>query len=60
MSNKYKELINGFESRFRTLISEYKQLQEQNQLLRSELERKQNDLMQAHSEVLELRKKYDD
>jgi len=59
MTNRYEELIHAFETRLRKLISEYKSLQEQNSLLKDELERKQTDLMHAHQEVLELRKNYD-
>lgn len=59
MANNYDELISGFESKLRKLISEYKSLQEQNIRLKAELDRKQTDLMHAHQEVLELRKSYD-
>ena len=59
MTNRYEELINAFEKRLRKLISEYKSLQEQNILLKVELERKQTDFMEAHQEVLDLKKKYD-
>lgn len=59
MTNRYEELINAFEKRLRKLISEYQSLQEQNSLLKAELDRKQTDLMHAHQEVLELRKNYD-
>jgi DNA gyrase/topoisomerase IV subunit A len=59
MTNRYEELINAFEIKLRKLISEYKSLQEQNALLKSELNRKQNDLMIAYQDILELRKNYD-
>lgn len=59
MTNKYDELIHAFEAKLRKLITEYKSLQEQNTKLIADLERKQNDLMHAHQEVLELRKDYD-
>jgi len=59
MTNRYEELINAFEKRLRKLISEYKSLQDENSLLKAELNRKQTDLMLAHQEVLELRKNYD-
>ena len=59
MANNYDELISGFESKLRKLISEYKSLQAQNAQLKADLERKQTDLMLAHQEVLELRKNYD-
>lgn len=59
MTNKYDELISAFEKRLRKLFSEYQSLQDQNASLKADLERKQNDLMHAHQEVLELRKNYD-
>ena len=59
MTNKYEGLIHAFETKLRKLISEYKLLLEKNSLLKAELERKQTDLMQAHQEILELRKNYD-
>ena len=59
MTNRYEDLIQGFEAKLRKLISEYKSLQEQNSLLTAELDRKQTDLMKAHQEILELRKNYD-
>ena len=59
MTNRYEELINAFEKRLRKLISEYKLLQQQNALMKAELVRKQDDLMHAHQEILELRKNYD-
>lgn len=59
MANKYEELARAFETKLRKLISEYKSLQEQNTLLKAELDRKQTDLMMAHQEILELRKNYD-
>jgi hypothetical protein len=59
MTNRYEELISAFEIKLRKLISEYKSLQEQNALLKSELNRKQNDLMIAYQDILELRKNYD-
>jgi len=59
MTNRYEELINAFEIKLRKLFSEYKLLQLQNTQLREELDRKHNDLMHAHQEVLELRKNYD-
>jgi septal ring factor EnvC (AmiA/AmiB activator) len=59
MTNRYEELIHAFEKRLRKLISEFKSLQEQNSLLKADLARKQTDLMEAHQEILELRKNYD-
>ncbi len=59
MTNRYEELIHAFEKRLRKLISEYKLLQQQNDMMKAELIRKQDDLMHAHQEILELRKNYD-
>lgn len=59
MTNQYDNLISAFELKLRKLISEYKSLQAQNDFLKGELERKQNDLMVAHKEVLDLRENYD-
>ena len=59
MTNRYEELIHAFEKRLRKLISEYKLSQQQNALMKAELVRKQDDLMLAHQEILELRKNYD-
>lgn len=59
MTNRYEELISAFEKRLRKLISEYKLSQQQNALMKAELVRKQDDLMHAHQEILELRKNYD-
>ncbi|NDP20622.1 MAG: hypothetical protein GZ091_06050 [Paludibacter sp.] len=59
MTNKYEELISAFELKLRKLFSEYKSLQIQNARLKEDLDRKHNDLMHAHQEVLELRKNYD-
>lgn len=56
MTNKYDELIDAFEIKLRKLIEKYEELQLQNATLKAELERKQDDLMHAHQEVLELRK----
>ncbi len=59
MTNKYDELINAFEMKLRKLISEYESLREQNVQLKTALERKQEDLMQAHQQILEVRNSYD-
>ena len=59
MTNKYEELIIGFETKLQKLISEYESLKTRNVELQAELQRKQQDLMQAHKEVLELQKNYD-
>lgn len=59
MTNKYDELINAFETKLRKLISEYEFVREQNEQLKAALERKHEDLMQAHQQVLEIRNNYD-
>jgi len=59
MTNKYDELINAFELKLRKLISEYESIREQNVELKAALERKQEDLMQAHQQFLEIRNNYD-
>lgn len=59
MTNKYDELINAFETKLRKLISEYESLREQNEQLKAALERKQEDLMHAQQQFLEIRNNYD-
>ncbi|MBP8903253.1 MAG: hypothetical protein KBG43_01405 [Paludibacteraceae bacterium] len=58
MENRYANLINEFESNVRKLISEHKALRDENENLAAELERKREDLMKAHKEILDLRKEY--
>ena len=57
MTNRYEELINAFEEKLRKLIARYQLLEEQNMLLKADLVRKQDDLMHAHQQILELRKR---
>lgn len=59
MTNRHEELINAFEAKLRKLISEYHSLRAQNQALRAEVKKEHDNLMKAHSEILELRKKND-
>lgn len=59
MTNKHDELINAFETKLRKLISEYESLREQNEQLKAALERKQEDLMHAQQQFLEIRNNYD-
>ncbi len=59
MTNRYEELIYGFEQKLKKLISEYKVLLEKNHQLELKLVQKQNELVEAHHDVLELQKKYD-
>ncbi|MDO9635051.1 MAG: hypothetical protein Q7J05_08465 [Paludibacter sp.] len=59
MTNRYEELINAFEKKLRKLISEYQSLQTQNKKLKAELDQKHENLITAHGEIIELRKKND-
>lgn len=58
MENRYQNLITEFERNVRLLIAERKALKEENATLKAELERKQEDLMIAHKEILDLRSDY--
>lgn len=58
MENRYASLISEFELRIKKLISEYKALNKENETLKAELGRKQEDLMTAHKEILDLRNDY--
>jgi len=59
MTNNYEELINSFEAKLQKLISAYGSLKNQNALLQTELDRKNNEIRHAHKEILELQKNYD-
>jgi len=59
MINKYEEIISAFEIKLRKLISEYKTLQIQNKKLQEEISQKSENIIIAHGEILELRKKND-
>ncbi len=59
MTNKYEELINGFERKLKKLIAEYKVLLDKNNELEQKLVQKQTELVVAHHDVLEIQKKYD-
>lgn len=59
MTNKYEELISSFENKLHKLISEYESLKKDNDSLQVELDRKKNELMHAHKEILELQTNYD-
>jgi septation ring formation regulator EzrA len=60
MANIYDGLSNAFETKLRKLISDYMSLKNENSVLKSEIERKQSDLMLAHQEILALRKSQED
>lgn len=55
MQNRYESLIREFEDNFNKLLAAYKAFELENIQLKAELERKQEDLMKAHKEVLDLR-----
>ena len=59
MTNKYEETIAAFEQKLRKIMSAYQLLQKENSELKEELERKHNDLMRAHKDVLTLQKNYE-
>jgi len=58
MENQYANLISEFELRIKKLISGYKAIQKENETLTAELQRKQDDLMAAHKDILDLRNDY--
>lgn len=58
MENRYTNLIKEFESNVKKLISEQVYLRDENENLRAELERRTEDLMKAHKDILDLRKEY--
>lgn len=60
MNNKYDSLIKNFESNIKKLIAENQTLTTTNQTLTTELKRKQEDLMIAHKEIIELQNQYED
>ena len=55
MENQYNSLIKEFESNVKLIINERNSLKSENQQLHAELERKKEDLMAAHKDILELR-----
>ena len=58
MENRYASLISEFELRIQKLISEYRILRQENDILKAELSRKQEELMAAHKDILDLRSDY--
>ncbi len=58
MENRYKNLIKEVEENVRKLIAQRNALMEENNTLKADAERKQEDLMKAHKEILDLRKEY--
>lgn len=58
MDNQYSGLIKEFESNLRDLIAKYTALKAENSALKANLERKNEELMHAHKEILDLRNEY--
>lgn len=58
MENRYKNLISEFEGNVRKLITERNSFKQENETLKADLERKQEELMKAHKEILDLRNDY--
>jgi hypothetical protein len=59
MTNRHQALIDGFEDKLHTLVQLHRKEKEANRLLTEELRRKEEDLMQAHKAILELRSDYE-
>ena len=59
MTNKYEETIAAFEQRLQKLMLAFQLLKKENSDLKAELERKHNDLMRAHQDVLVFQKNYE-
>ena len=58
MNGQYSNLILELESNFRNLIAKYSALQAENNALKADLERKNEELMHAHKDILDLRSEY--
>ncbi len=59
MTNLYEETLDAFEEKLQKLFSAYKALEEQNNRLQEELERKTRELMRSHKALLDLQDNYD-
>ena len=59
MMNRYDELMDAFEIRLRKLMHAYIELQAENKRLNTLIDRKQEDLMLAHQQIIEIRNSYD-
>jgi hypothetical protein len=59
MTNRHQTLIDGFENKLHKLLQLHAEEREKNQHLTSQLQRKEEDLMQAHKVILELRSDYE-
>ncbi len=58
MDNQYSNLIIEFDSNLRDLMTKYKALKEENETLKANVERKNEEIMHAHKEILDLRSEY--
>lgn len=58
MENQYSNLINDFESNLRNLIEKYKALKDENFTLKANLEQKNEEVMLAHKQIVDLRNDY--
>lgn len=58
MDNQYSNLIGEFDSNLRNLIQKYGALKADNDLLKRNLELKNEELMHAHKVILDLRNDY--
>ncbi len=58
MDNKYDILITEFEQNIQKLIAENNELKNKHSLLDAELQKKQEEIMIAHKDLVELRTEY--
>lgn len=58
MDNRYLNLINEFESNFNRLVAKYQALKAENETLKDSLKLKNEEIMTAHKEILDLRNDY--
>lgn len=59
MTSQHQQLINDFEHKFCELLQNYSRLKEENQRLSDELAQKKEELLDAHSQIVNLRSNYD-
>ncbi|HHT61477.1 MAG: hypothetical protein KBB61_05405 [Paludibacteraceae bacterium] len=59
MISQHQQLINDFEHKFCELLQNYSRLKEENQRLSDELAQKKEELLDAHSQIVNLRSNYD-
>lgn len=59
MINRYEELLGGFETKLRKLISEYRLLQAENQLLQRKQSELKAELEQSKTMIMDLKKQND-